>query len=187
MTNNPFETNDRPTDEPESIVAGSFVAWRRLLEFDDALYSMRYDLIPLVAGPTLTIPGTQDGSYWIFEISSAVSSGWAAGKYRINLVLVRTSDSEEAELETGSITVFASTEDRRTHAEIMVTKIESVLNGRADHDIESYNIKTRSLTRMSVSELTKWRDYYLDEVARTGGSSDKNNDAPSNTIRVRFI
>ncbi len=80
-----------------------------------------------------------------------------------------------------------TTDDRRTHAEIMVAKIESVLQGRADHDIESYSIKNRSLTRMSVKELMHWRDYYRAEVDYTGGSDTGAKRVKKNTVRVRFI
>lgn len=187
MVSNPFESASYSTREPDSIVIGSFVAWTRDLDFNDTGYSVRYDLIPLATGSTLTIPASYVDGLWVFEVTSTLTAAWTAGEYRMNLVVVRTSDSEEAQLETGHVTIFGSTDDRRTHAEIMVQKIQSVLEGRADHDVESYSIKSRSITRMSVKELREWRDYYLDEIGRTGGSTSKNETANTNTIRTRFI
>ena len=184
---NPFDNTSLSPNEPDAIVAGSYAAWRRLLEYSSADYSLRYDLVPRAGGTTLTVTGTQDGDYWRFVVPSAASGAWTAGEYRMNLVLIRSSDSEEAEVETGSVTIFASTEDRRTHAEIMVEKIQTLLDGRAAHDIESYSIKSRSISRMSVAELLKWRDYYLDEVARTRGSVKKRTGANPSTLRVRFV
>lgn len=184
---NPFDNTALPTHEPDAIVAGSYVAWRRLLGYSADDYALRYDLVPRTAGTTLTITGTRDGDHWRFNIPSATSTAWTAGEYRMNLVLVRSSDDEEAQIETGHVTVFGSTEDRRTHAEIMVEKIQSILDGRAAHDIESYSIKSRSISRMSVPDLLRWRDYYLDEVARTGGSTKKQTGARSNTVTTRFI
>lgn len=188
MVANPFDTAQYPTTEPDSIVVGSFIAWRRLLDFDDADYGVRYELVPQSGGTTLTITGTKNDGYWEFEIPRATSSAWASpeGDYRMNMIIQRLSDSEGAEVETSHVTIYASTGDRRTHAEIMVGKINSILEGRADHDIESYTIKSRSISRMSVSELTKWREYYLDEIARTGGSENIQGSAKSNTVRVRF-
>lgn len=185
---NPFDTTETPLSEPETIVAGSYLAWRRDLEITDELVTISYRLFPLAGGSSIDI----NGSYvlsgtWLFEVLSATSATWATGEYRWDLIATRTSDSEEKCLETGRLTIFATTDDRRTHAEIMVTKIESVLSGRADHDIESYSIKSRSISRMSVSELIKWRDYYLDEIARTGGSVTQSSVAKSNTVRVRFV
>lgn len=188
MVANPFDTDEYLTTEPDSIVVGSFTAWKRELNFDDADYSIRYELVPRSGGTTLTINGTQNGAYWEFEITAATSNGWTspAGEYRMNMIVQRLSDSEDAEVETSHVTIHASTADRRSHAEIMVGKINSILEGRADHDVESYTIKSRSINRMSVSELTKWRDYYLDEIARTGGSEKNQGAAKSNTVRVRF-
>ena len=188
MVTNPFDTKAYPTTEPDRIVVGSFTAWKRQLDFASTSYSVRYDLIPRAGGATLTVNGTQNGAYWEFEITAATSSAWTspAGEYRMNLIIVRSSDSEASEVETSHVTIHASTADRRTHAEIMLAKINSILEGRADHDVDSYTIKDRSISRMSVSELRGWRDYYLDEVQRTGGSQKNQRAAKPNTVRVRF-
>ncbi len=187
MAVNPFDSDSLATVEPDSIVAGSYVAWKRLLDYDSASYALRYDLVPRGDSMTLPVSGTRVADGWTFEVASVVTGAWLSGEYRYNLVLIRASDSEEAIIESGQLTVFGSTQDRRTHAEVMVGKINSLLEGRADHDIESYTIKSRSITRMSVSELRQWRDYYLDEIARTGGSTTRQGSAPSNTLRVRFV
>ena len=55
--------------------------------------------------------------------------------------------------------------DPRTHAEIMLDKIEALLEGRADGDMSSYSIAGRSITKMTPEELLTWRDYYRREVA----------------------
>lgn len=189
MVSNPFDSDVYPLSEPDSIVVGSFVAWRREIDFDDTLYAVRYELVPRTTGTTLTVTGSQNGNYWEFNIPSATSEGWTdpEGEYRMNMIVQRISDSEDAEVETTHVTIFGSTQDRRTHAEIMLEKINSILAGRADHDVESYSIKSRSITRMSVGELTKWRDYYVDEIARTGGSEAQQGAAKSNTVKVRFV
>ena len=184
---NPFDTDTILTSEPDAIVAGAYVAWKRVLDVTDASYALRYDIVSRDGATTLAVAGTYSDGEWVFSVASATSAAWAAGEYRWNLVLIRSSDSEEAIIESGHVIIWGSTDDRRTHAEIMVAKIESLLAGRADHDIESYTIKSRSITRMGVAELRQWRDYYLDEVRRTGGSTVKQGSAPSNTIRVRFI
>lgn len=184
----PFNTASAPLTEPESFVAGSYVAWRRELALDSATYSIKYRFIPTSGGTVFELSGsTDDDNIWLFEALSSVTGTWAAGEYRWDMIVTRLSDSEEALTHTGLIRIFASTEDRRTHAEIMVVKIESLLSGRADSDVENYSIKNRSITKMSVKELTDWRDYYKAEVVRTGGSTTNGNSPKANTIRVRFI
>lgn len=185
----PFDTSVAPLTEPESIVAGSYAAWRRELDYAGDTFTIKYRLTPVAGGSTITITGsTTDDVFWVFEAASSVTAAWRHGSYRWDMLVVRDSDGETAILYTGVIQVFATTADRRTHAEIMVAKIESLLSGRADSDVENYSVKNRSITKMSVSELTKWRDYYQAEVARTGGSiSPRSDRAKKNTIRVRFI
>lgn len=185
----PFDVTSAPVTEPESAVTGSYLAWRRLLDYDGSLYTLSYDLIPAAGGVTITITGTWDATdqEWQFTVSAATSALWVAGSYRWDLKVTRIADSEVVIISTGSIEIFASTDDRRTHAEVMVKKIESILSGRADSDVESYSIKSRSITKMSVKELTEWRDYYLSEVRRTGGSTSGVDMPKANTVRVRWV
>lgn len=190
MTTDPFAIDKSPTTEPDAMVIGSFVQWRRLFDYPSSTYTLRYDVHNGGQGHNVTFNGTYDATneWWAFSVGSADYGNVDAGLHHWDLVLTRTSDGEEVFLEHGALLFFASTGDRRTHAEIMVAKIESVMEGRADHDIESYSIKNRSLTRMSVKELMQWREYYLDEIARTGGSTTAGKTGPSkNTLRVRFV
>lgn len=185
----PFDTGTVPTTEPESIIAGSYVAWQRKLDLSNTLYSVSYRLTPTTGGTPLTLTGTtvDGGAVWSFHALSAVTAAWPDGEYRWDMVVTRLSDSEKALTETGVIRVFASTADRRTHAEVMLAKIESLLSGRADDDIDNYTIKNRSISKMSVKDLMEWRDYYRAEIARTGGSSSAGGRPKNNTVRVRWI
>lgn len=185
----PFDTGTVPTTEPESIVAGSYVAWRRELDLDSTLYSVSYRLTPTAGGTPLTLTGTtiDGGAVWSFHALSAVTGAWREGEYRWDIIVTRISDSEKALTETGVIRVFVSTADRRTHAEVMLAKIESLLSGRADDDIDNYTIKNRSISKMPVTDLIQWRDYYRAEIARTGGSSSAGGRPKNNTVRVRWI
>lgn len=184
----PFDTANVPTTEPESLVAGSYVAWNRKLDLSNTLYSVAYRLIPTSGGTPLTLTGTtvDGGKVWSFHALSAVTAAWREGEYRWDILITRLADSEVALTETGTMRVFASTQDRRTHAEIMLVKIESLLTGRAGSDVDNYTIKNRSISKMSVKELLEWREYYRSEVARTGGSATNAGRAKNNTIRVRW-
>ena len=133
----------------------------------------------------------EDGPAWVFEISSTDSNAWGDfegdGEFRWDLIL--TEGINEALLKTGFVRIFQSTSDRRSHAEVMVGKINSILEGRADSDVSSYSIKSRSLTRLSIDELIRWRDYYISEVKRTGstGEDDGVKRGRPNCLRVRFV
>jgi len=181
----PFDTTKSPTTEPESLVIGTYTAWRRDLDYDDATMTLKYVFRATGGGGTdVELTGALVDGYWVFEVTEAVAAGWVAGDFTWDLIVVRNSDDAEFILSTGAMEFFLTSTDRRTHAELMVSKIESILNNRADSDVESYSIKSRSITKMSASELTQWREYYLAEIGRTGGSLS--NGAKNNTIRVRF-
>lgn len=185
---NPFNTLGTALSEPQSIIIGTYAAWRRTISVDDTDYSVAYRLTPTAGGTVLSLSGTlYDTSVWLFEALSAVTTDWSDGEYRWDLIVTRVSDSETQVVDTGTLRLFNSSDDRRTHAEIMAAKIESLLQGRADSDVDDYTIKNRSISKMPVSELTQWRDYYLAEVGRTGGSTGKAGKPKNNTVRVRWI
>jgi len=201
MSIDPFATTGFRDCEPEFLVSGQHTGWKRALGFSDVLFSTKYEFRAFEAvddkddtnNPTgtLTINGTYDADLevWLFEHSDEITDVDAA-EYTYDLIVTRTSDSKEKILSTGYMKFHSSTSDRRTHAEIMVSKIQSVLEGRADSDIDSYTIKGRSIDKMSPKDLTMWYDYYRNEVVRTGGSTVDGvgrSSPKNNTVRLRFV
>lgn len=172
----PFSFNSE--GEPSEIILGSFVAWRTTYTYDAALYRMEY--VFRNTGPDRTVVGAVVDGVWSFSIAGAVSSTWTHGPHTWDLNLVRLSDSEKIVVASGFIKFFQPTEDRRSSARIMLDKIESILMNRADDDVESYSIGSRSITKLSLEELMMWRDHYRSEVSReeSGGRTP--------TLRVRF-
>jgi len=51
-----------------------------------------------------------------------------------------------------------------SHASTMLGKIESVLEGRLDSDIENYSIAGRQITKIPITELLVLRDRYAADV-----------------------
>ncbi len=191
---NPFDREEYPTYEPLCLVLGKFSAWKLPLSYDNISFSIKYVLNEVSGDTEVVIDGTlvqlTDKEYWVFEIPSNTSTAWAFDKdtgCRWDLVLTNISSSDEIILQSGFINIFESTSDRRTHAEIMLGKINSILEGKADNDVSSYSIKSRSISKMTVEELMMWRDYYVNEITRTGGSVQTDEGTPkTNTVRVRF-
>ena len=199
---NPFDRTTFGETHPAHIVRGQFSGWRLDRDYDGSIYSLKYIIREVGASsetPPVEILGTfatiSGSDYWFFEVTGSTSDTWSFTsdvEARWDLVLTRLSDSETAVLETGFLNVFGTNSDRRTHAELMLSKINSILEGRADSDVSSYSIKSRSISKMNIEELIMWRNYYIDEIRRTGGSVD-NMDAPggktgrSGLLRVRFI
>jgi hypothetical protein len=192
---NLFDTDNAPTIEPDALVIGDRVTWRKKNlgeDYPSSAYTTEYVSRSSAGGGTheFKVSGTADGDDYLFIISSATSANFEIGHHHWQLEVVRTSDSERIVIATGLwdiITDLDNNVDPRTHAEIMLDKIESLLEGKADGDVQSYSIAGRSLTKMSPDELVTWREYYQREVNVAHRREHiKNGRSTSGTIKVRF-
>ena len=195
MAVNLFDTDNAPTIEPDHLVVGDRVVWRKkdlATTYPSSTYTVAYVSRISSGGGTheFTVTGSADGNDYLFTITSVISADFDLGHHHWQLEVTRTSDSERIVIQTGSwdiITDLDNNVDPRSHAEIMVDKIETVLQGRADADVLSYSINGRSLSKMPPNELVEWRDYYRREAMMEHRKDHiKNGRATSATIKVRF-
>ncbi len=195
---NPFDREKYPTLAPECLVIGQFIGWKLDYEYASTEFSLRYVLSPIGATDDttdLTVVGSSvdltDDTYWVFEVDTAASTAYGVTKdteYRWDLILTQTGSGNETAIRSGFMRFFTSSSDRRSHAEIMLGQINALIEGRAKNDVSSYSIKSRSLTKLGVDELMKWRDYYINEIKRTGGTVDTGKKRiKTNTVQVGFI
>jgi len=192
---NLFDAANSPTQEPLEVVVGDFIQWRKTelgSDYPNDEYTATY-VARLTAGGSseIQIVGTAYGSDYLFSVSSAVSDDFTPGYYHWQLEMVRDSDSERVVVERGTFTALADLDvngaDPRSHAEIMVDKIEARLENRADVDVSNYSINGRSLVKMSIDELMKWRDYYRAELAMEKRKERvRRGKSTGATVKVRF-
>ena len=192
---NLFDAANAPTTEPLEIVVGDFIQWKRTdlgVDYPNNLFTATY-IARITGGGSseIQIVGTASGDDYLFTVDSATSAAFSAGYYHYQLEILRNSDSERVVVDRGTFEAIVDLDvnnvDPRTHAEIMVDKIESVLQNRADADVSNYSINGRSLVKLSIDELLRWRDYYRTELSmekrkervRRGKSSGA-------TIKARF-
>ena len=119
------------------------------------------------ANTEIIVTATALDDDYLFTIPSATSAGFTPGHYHYQLEIERDSDNERIIVDRGAIdfsTDYDNNVDVRHHAEIMLGKIQSILEGKADSDVSSYSIAGRSLTKLGIDELLQWRDYYRREV-----------------------
>jgi hypothetical protein len=191
---NLFDPANSPTTEPKEVVVGDFIQWRRidLQDYDNSLYTMTY--VARITGGGVTeiqLPGTAYGSDYLFSVSSVDSADFVAGYYHWQLEAVRDSDGERVVVDRGYFTAIADLDvngaDPRSHAEIMIDKIESLLEGKADSDVANYEIAGRKLTKLSFKELMEARDYYRSQLMMEQRAFDVKQGKPTNgTVKVRF-
>ena len=192
---NLFDAANAPETEPLKFVLGDFVQWKRsdlLTDYPLASHSAQYVSRLSGGGNTeFTVVATETDGTYLFTIPSATSAGFVAGDYHWQLEIVRTSDSSRIVLERGDWSLVVDLDvngsDPRSHAQIMIGKIESILQGKADSDVGSYSIAGRSLTKMSFGELMDARDKYKSEYAQELIRSRLEVGKPSgSTVKVRF-
>ena len=193
---NLFDQSNALTTEPTSVIIGTLVQWKRA-DLSDIYAPASYDLIYNIrlrngdgVDKVVTATTATDGSF-LATLNSTITSAMVAGDYVWQAFISRKSDAAKVSVGEGSITLLSNLDqngaDNRSHAQIMVEKIQSLLEGRADKDVSSYSIQGRSLAKMSISDLMMWRDYYRKEVAKEKQdaliAAGKSSGA---TVKVRF-
>ena len=162
---NLFTVND---GEPMRVIAGDTVAWSRadlLTDYPSSEYSLHYR--GRKAGDATASFNVSANSSYQVTVAAAATSNWTPGVWHWQAYITRTSDSARVTVGEGTFEVVAnrasSTTDPRSHAKRMLDAIEALLEGKATDDVDEYSINGRSLKKIPVSELVKWRDLYKAE------------------------
>ena len=168
---NLFDSANAPVGVPTEVVIGDFIQFKITQfssDYDNSLFTMRFVARIATGGSSeVKVDATALDDDYLFTIASATSAAFTVGHYHYQLEIERDSDNERIVVDRGEIdlvTDFDDNIDPRHHAEIMLDKIESILEGKADSDVSSYSINGRSLSKFTPDELVKWRDYYKREV-----------------------
>jgi len=193
---NRFDIDQAPDGEqPETIVIGDYLLWKRtdlVQDYPLADYSMEYVARITGGGSTeIKVAATEQNGTYVFEVDSATSATYVAGFYHWQLEVTQTATGNRVVIERGTFTAVVDLDvnntDPRTHAEIMITKIESILQGKADADVASYSINGRSLTKMSFEDLINARDFYRKEYAKERAKERADaGETTGQTVLVRF-
>lgn len=195
---NLFDVANAPEGEPKEVVVGDFIQWKRSDIADDYPTSSGYTaeyVARITGGGSNEIKLPQAASttddYYVFSVSSETSESFLPGLYHWQLEITETSSGNRLVVDIGDFTAIPDMDnnqaDPRIHAEIMVSKIQTILEGKADSDVSSYSIAGRSLTKLSFQELLDARDYYRREIVKhTNDELLKRGKTNGSTIQVRF-
>ena len=192
---NLFDPAESMTNEPLTIVVGDFIQWRRTDlsgDYPNTAYTMIFVARITAGGNTeIQVTGTNYGSDYLFTITSADSVAFVPGYYHWQLEAVQNSSGNRIVIERGEFNALPDLDqngsDPRSHAEIMLSKIESLLQGKADSDVSSYSIAGRSLSKLSFEELIAARNDYRREVKREKNAAlIQQGKSTGATIQVRF-
>lgn len=170
---NLFDEANAPEGEPLVIVVGDFLQWKKTQlasDYPPATHSAEYVARITAGGASeIKLAAVERDTYYLFTVPTATSEAFNPGFYHWQLEITETASGNRIVVERGEFEAVVDLDvngtDPRSHAEIMLDKIESLLEGRADGDMSSYSIAGRSITKMTPEELLAWRDYYRREVA----------------------
>jgi hypothetical protein len=168
-----------PTKEPEVIVAGDAVKWNISLPDYPASDSWQLSYYLRVPGqPPIVISSEVPAISDVFSISipAATSAAWTHGTYKWAAFV--TKGEERYGVGTGVMLIkpnLATTTpiDDRSHVQKVYEALCAVMENRATADDQAYTIGGRSLTRMNIDELERWKTTYGNRLARERGKAPK--------------
>jgi hypothetical protein len=193
---NLFDEANAPEGEPLTIVVGDFLQWKKTQlasDYPPATHSAEYVARVTQGGASeIKLAAVERDTYYLFTVPTATSEEFSPGFYHWQLEITETASGNRIVVERGEFEAVADLDvngaDPRSHAEIMLDKLEALIENRADGDLSSYSIAGRSITKMTAEELLNWRDYYRREVAvyrrRNAIARGKRGAA---TILMRFV
>jgi hypothetical protein len=160
-----------PTTEPERLVSGTTWSWN-IVDSDhppSAGWTLSYSFRNATAADKLDVTASPSDDDSTFEVRlTAEQTDLPAGFYRWARY-VSNEDGARYRTATGSLVVepdFAAADTYTTHEQRVLAVIEALIEGRYSDDMEQFSIRGRSVLRMSMAELQKWRGYYRAMVRR---------------------
>jgi len=191
---NLFDAANAPTSVPTEFYVGDFVQFKITTlgsDYPNTDYTARLvSRIATGASSEFTVTATASDSDYLFTILSSTSEDFTPDHYHWQIEIERNSDNERIIVDRGHwdiSTDYDENVDPRSHNEIMLQKLESLLEGKADSDVSSYSIAGRSLNKLGPAELLEWRDYYKREVAsEKRAEAIKHGRRSKSTILARF-
>jgi len=192
---NLFDADNAPEGEPSEVVVGDFLQWKRsdlVQDYPASEYSAQY-VARITGGGSneIKLSGVGSATEYLFTVPSATSAEFLAGYYHWQLEVTQTSTGNRLVVDIGDFQAIPDLDDNqadpRIHAEIMIAKIETILEGKADSDVSNYSIAGRSISKMTFDELLAARDLYRRElVAHERKELLKRGKSNGSTIKVRF-
>jgi hypothetical protein len=192
---NLFNADNAPEGEPLEIVVGDFLQWKRsdlVEDYPSATHTAEYVARVTEGGSgEIKLAGVGSADYYLFTVDSATSENFESGFYHWQLEVTETASGNRIVVQRGEFRAVVDLDvngaDPRTHSEIMLDKIETILEGKADSDVSNYSIAGRSLTKMTFDELMVARDRYRQEVLAYRRKLRIESGKPSGTtVKVRF-
>lgn len=169
--------NETPTTEPTVVRAGDTWKWTKYAgdHTPDDGWTLKYALHNIgsaaVSNSKLEITATAnpDGVNHDVLVAKTDTDDLLAGNWK--WVAYVEKGTERFTIDQGVLYVepnlqLATAGTQQSHNEKMLAAIQSVLQGRATNDIESYQIAGRAVNKIPVEQLLKLENVYIAKVRR---------------------
>tara|TARA_S200002703_G_scaffold94175_1_gene81286 strand:+ start:124 stop:759 length:636 start_codon:yes stop_codon:yes gene_type:complete len=192
---NLFDSANYPNREPEVIIAGDFISWKRddfVSDYDPASYALSYSARKDGAGSTsIAITASESSTSYFVEVGSSTTAAYTIGDYRWQAYITRSSDSERVLVDEGIwevVSNYASaSDDPASFAKTMVDNLETTLKDLSTRMTSSYSIADRSNTLARMEDVRNQLVFYRAEYKREIMKQRAINGQPTgNNVLVRF-
>tara|TARA_R100000963_G_scaffold34982_1_gene30623 strand:+ start:1888 stop:2517 length:630 start_codon:yes stop_codon:yes gene_type:complete len=192
---NQFDSVNYPNKEPEVIVAGDFLSWKRddlVSDYAPSSYVLSYSARKDGAGSTtFAITASESSTSYYVEVGSSTTASYSIGDYRWQAYITRSSDSERVLVDEGIFEIVgnyaSSTDDPASFAKTMVDNLETTLKSLSTRLTSSYSIADRSNTLTRMDDVRRQLVFYRSEYKREIMKQRALNGQPTgNNVLVRF-
>lgn len=182
--NNFFSINNN-NSYPEIFRAGDTLDFYQYSSNYDSMYNL--NLVLLSPNNKIVINSTYENQGWHFIVDENDSSNYIPGIYQVYQQYSKTDFKKT--IKVGSLEILQNLDNvnslETSENQKALNCINAVLQKRATLDQQSYSIQGRSLSRMSVADLIKLKEYFENEVVKENNGNGKNCQNGA-IIRVRF-
>lgn len=184
--------HDIATTEPTELVVGDRVQWTKSLTDYPATaenWTLTYYLRANLPGGQINITASASGQDFAVDVAPSTTADWTPGTYHWEAYVSKS--GSRYKVGNGTISIkpdFSAIElpyDGRTHARKTLDALNAVIEGRATSDVQRYVLQAvgRSVDKLPIADLLKFRDYYLAEVKKEESAA---NGGRGKNIFIRF-
>ena len=133
---------------------------------------LAYRLAPRVSGTAIDISSTASGDDHLVNVAKATTAAWAAGAYGVVAWVDNGTDRFNVASEGGEIAItpnpatLGAGVDQRSSAEIALSNVQALLQGKASSGVQYYTINGRQLGSYSLPDLMRLESKLKADVDR---------------------
>lgn len=163
-----------PSTEPAEVSAGDRLQWTKTLaDFPPSEgWTLTYYLRANVPNGQIDLAAATSGTGYAVDVSPDTTAGYTPATYSWQAFVSKTGSRHQVGSGTLKVnpnfTEITEPYDGRSQARRILDAIDLVIEGRASSDVQRYVMQAvgRSVDKMTIADLLKFRDYWLTEVKK---------------------